>query len=367
MNTVTNSHETYRFFAKNLRFTIKEYDLGDQTPEQVINLQCDQFTRLLQAELDFRNKLIELGLSEKAYLAFINYICNVRKNLLLSRPFFRERQEICIGPITRAFKLKDTAALSTFRTNYQFVAFIVKKSGLEIDQSLKDISNNIQKIRNEIIEQNMPLAISQARYFWRRAPARTKDTRFVVMDFIQSAADGLMSAVDKFVIDPEVLKTNPSAIRTWRAVAIGRMRGNFIEMFSDTTLHFWPTDKRKIYRANKHVNKFKDVIDYQKLAEFVNEDLAEDGITTTAEEIRQLLFAANMHDSNTSMTVDDKTTVVNPEKPENQFEQITDEQWRPDTICEDQQLRSSLKDSISALSIFEQKLLQLHGVRMEEL
>jgi hypothetical protein len=111
----------------------------------------------------------------------------------------------------------------------------------------------------------MPLAIAQAKQFWHKAPSATKDTRFSFMDFVQIAADGLMSAVDKFVL-PGGLEANPALIRVWRAVAIGRMKGNFIEMFSETTIHFFPQDKRKLYRANKHLKEFSGQIDFERLA-----------------------------------------------------------------------------------------------------
>lgn len=379
-----NDDTTFKYFAKNLEFTIENYKIGEQSSNELILAQCKQFTALMALEEEFRINLIRNGVANQVYLKFIDYICNERRNLLLSRPYFRERQDTCIGPITRGFKLKDTELLSRFHINYQFINYVIRRSNIPwgpegnstaLSPSLKTIARQVEKIRNEIIELNMPLAISQARLFWKKAPAKTKDTRFSLMDFVQSAADGLMSAVDKFCVDPALLVGTPEAIRVWRAVAIGRMRGNFIEMFSDTTLHFWPTDKRKIYRANKHTHKFKNGIDFELLAKWVNEDLAEDGITTTPEEIRQLVFAANMNDGPQNATIngqnlftEDSWNKDGSAKNSTVMDVLPDrEDARPDLLCEDLQLKRSLKDGIEGLSIFEQKLLQLHGIRIEDL
>lgn len=230
--------DNFQRFADTLERTIASYKQEDLTADQLLVKQCQQFQELVRLELAFRDILYKWEHGPTIYRQFITFICIENGNILTSRPFFRERQEICIGPISKALKLEQADELAKYHFNYNLVAFVMadiqKKRYKDFAHrtilDLKMYAKAIARLRKEIVELNMPLAIAQAKQFWHKAPSATKDTRFSFMDFVQIAADGLMSAVDKFVL-PKGLDKNPALIRVWRAVAIGRMKGNFIEMF----------------------------------------------------------------------------------------------------------------------------------------
>lgn len=355
--------ENFQRFADTLEATIASYKQDDLTDDQLLEKQCDQFQRLVALETDFRDTMIAWDRGEALYKDFIDFICVKNGNILTSRPFFRERQDICIGPISRALKHHRAVDLYQYHFNYNFVAFIIAATkGLPADGSvlkLRQLSKGIARLRNEIVELNMPLAISNAKLFWNKAPSATKDTRFSFMDFVQIAADGLMSAVDKFVL-PAGLDKSPALIRVWRAVAIGRMKGNFIEMFSETTIHFFPQDKRKLYRANKHLKEFSGQIDFEKLAAMVNFDLNGDGKTTAAELANLMGAASNMGQE--YVRDDDE------EQPDGPLDRAAaDVDWQPDVRAERQELLNIIKNTLSGLSMTEKKFLVLKGVDLDSI
>ena len=199
-------------------------------PEELLEKQARQFSELVAMERDFRQTLIGSSYGPTAYEKFIKKICYENGNILTSRPYFRERQEVCIGPISQALKREAVTALYKYHFNYNFIAWLMKTKKWHPTNKLKILARKIEQLRWKILVENMPLAISQARVFWSKAPLRTNDTRFSFMDFVQIGADGMLSAIDKFCL-PRHLARWPQQIRVWRAVAIGRMKGNFIEMF----------------------------------------------------------------------------------------------------------------------------------------
>jgi hypothetical protein len=112
-----------------------------------------------------------------------------------------------------------------------------------------------------LIEMNAPLAIAQATKFFKKTP-KSHMTR---MDLIQVAMEGLASGVDKYVC--------PYRNKSYRQVLIGRIKGNLIEAYSETMIHFYPSDKRKLYNANKAMREFsvEQQVDFKGLAKRIND------------------------------------------------------------------------------------------------
>jgi DNA-directed RNA polymerase specialized sigma subunit len=344
-----DSDETFRSFAGTLTDRIKAQQKLDGllTEAQLLEKQCKQFQELTALENEFRD-----AMGPEVYEAFIAKICDENGNILTSRPFFRERQEVCIGPISQALKRRDVGGLVGYHINYNFISFALGCKAWS--PKMKALGKRIERARENIIVTNMPLAISQARIFWGKAPAKTQDQRFTFMDFVQVAADGLMSAVDKFVLPPD-LGANPAAIRVWRAVAIGRIKGNAIEMFSETTIHFFPQDKRKLYRANKHMKDFGGRVDFEALSSRVNTDLGPDGPKTNPAELASLMgAAANTIQSGNEDDEDPSDT------PLTRAAATSD--WQPDTRAEKSQTMSMLSFGLRGLSVYEQKLIKMQGI-----
>lgn len=330
--------EHFRQFAQSLEMAIDKYDL---TKDQLLR-QEQQVDTLVALEKEFRQTLIKHPWGPGVYRDFVKMICDEKRNILAARPYFRERQADFTSQISKALKNRSEKALYRFRFNYQFVLFAVKARKWRQGSKIAQLAKKISDVRTEIIEMNMPLAISRARIFYSRTPK----SQLTMMDFVQIACEGLMSAVDKFV---------PPFSKVFRSVAIGRMVGNFIEQYSETLIHFYPTDKRKLYRANKLIGRFAGGVDYDTLAEEINKGV-EDVHRTNASEIADLMAAASCVSTDTPAPGD-------PEAGDAVARFSAPEASRPDVIVEKASVMNALGEAIANdLTVFQQKLLKLKGV-----
>lgn len=335
------SGDHFRQFAVWLEREIAKYGATDG---DYYDRQKAQFEKLIGLENELRSTLIAHRSGPAVYRDFIRFICEQKRNILAARPFFRERQTTFTKQISKALKKRSETSLYKFHFNYQFVLFVVGARNWTAGSKIRKLAEQIKQIRTEIVEMNMPLAISRARIFWSRTPK----SHLVLMDLIQISCEGLMSGVDKFV---------PPFTRIFRAVAIGRMTGNFIESYSETPIHFYPCDKRKIYRANKLVGKHADGVDFDRLATEVN--VGVDGThRTNSSEIAGLMAAASVVSADTTLSQD-------PEAPEPISRFAAPESSRPDRQAEEKDAMLSMASAIEKLTVFERKLLRLKGVSVE--
>ena len=244
-NESQNNH--FRTFAKAL-----EHALVDVKTDATQKQQVDG---LIKLERQFKQELQSHRKGLKVYDEFMKFILEDKKNILAARPYFRERQKTFSTRISPVLKNKNVKGLYRFSFNYIVVMFAMKAytgKGRNL-KILKALAKQIGVERDALIQRNMPLAINRAKLFWSRVPKAEKE----YMDFIQLCNEGLISAVDKFV---------PPYRTVFRSVAIGRMVGNMTEASSDTVMHFYPSDKRILYKANaaahrQKLDKLEDVLD----------------------------------------------------------------------------------------------------------
>jgi DNA-directed RNA polymerase specialized sigma subunit len=343
----------FRVFAGNLEAAIKRYE---SLPEETLLVrQRRQLQLLINLEKKFRKTLIKHPWGPSVYRDFVSMILDKKRNILAARPYFRERQSIFASKISRALKRRSDKGLYQFRFNYSFVLFVLQAKNWKsnkIGAKIVQLAKQINEIRMEIMEMNMPLAISQARIFWSNTPK----SHLSYMDLIQIHCGGLLVAIDKFV-PPDTSDMSEEeeleAYRKFRAVAIGRMIGDRIEQYSETLIHFYPVDKRKIYRANKARRKMGDAVDYAKMAESVNEDV-EKAHQTNPEEIAELLAASSCVSGDHTMADGEGDTLLE------RYE--ADAENRPDLQMEESNAILAMRSKIQELRLVEKKLLRMKGV-----
>jgi hypothetical protein len=354
-------NEHFRTFAVTLEDHIAKYG----TVKDWYKLQKQQVEELISLETRFRKKLIKHQYGKWAYRRFIEFITTEKKNILAARPYFRERQETFAKKISKALKERDVEKLATFAINYQFILFVValqpRGNGWGAKSPIVRFADKIRLLRQTIVEMNMPLGISRARVFYSRTPK----SHLSYMDEIQIAAEGMMSGVDKYA--PDEYGVDP---KQFCATMIGRMTGNFIEEYSETLIHFYPVDKRKIYRANKLVGGHTGGVDFDKLADQVNvgikkgkdgeeeEVVVDEQHKTNGPEIADLMAAASCVSADSSLPTD-------PDAPEPITRFAAPESTRPDVMVEKSDAMSLMVSAEKQLSIFERKLLRLKGVRLD--
>lgn len=343
----------FRLFAGNLEAAIARYE---SIPEETLIVrQRRQLQLLIELEKKFRTTLIKHPWGPAVYKQFVKIILDDKRNILAARPYFRERQSV-FSKISRALKKRSDKGLYKFRFNYSFVQFVLEAKNWEsnrIGSKIVTLAKEINAIRMEIMEMNLPLAISQARIFWSNTPK----SHLSYMDLVQIHCGGLLVAIDKFV-PPDTSNMSEEeeleAYRSFRSVAIGRMIGDRIENYSETLIHFYPVDKRKIYRANKARRVLGENPDFSKVAAQVNEDV-EKAHQTTPEEIAELLAASSCVSGDVSVEPDGETTLERYE---------ADAEIRPDLVAESNDAMLVMKTNLGVLPLVERKVLRLKGVSL---
>jgi DNA-directed RNA polymerase specialized sigma subunit len=350
MGKFTNEQH-FKLFTENLEVTLRKY--GEIPKETLLELQRKQIKRLLDLEDQFRLAVLAHKWGPKVYREFVNYICCQRRNILAARPYFRERQTLFTRRISPALKKRDAEAIHPFRINWSFISFIMNQRnwGKKIVGIVKEIS----KIRTELLEQNLPLAINQSRTFFNCTPT----SHLSFMDIVEIEAMGLLLAIDKFVPPNDKHMSNKKSLETYRkfrAVAIGIMTRDRVNQYSETLIHFYPKDKMKIYRANKVMRTFGGNVDYEKLSGMVNKELDECD-RTTPEEIAQLVTVSSIVSANCPVPKDSSTIDRTDIKSYH-----SDIESNPDQMYEKMEVSNVLHNKISDLTLSEQKLLKMKGI-----
>lgn len=339
----------FRLFASAL-----EQRLDTYTPvprKKLLQFQRKQIKNLVGLENKFRKALIRDSRGPGVYKKFVAHIVKQKNGILSARPYFRERQTMFSEEISEVLKKKSDKALYRFRFNFNFILFALKQYKWGDGSEVAQLAKQIQKQRMELLEMNIPLAISQARIFWSATPK----SHLSYMDLVQIHVMGLLIAIDKFVPPGRGLsmKQELEEYRKFRAVAIGRMMGDRIEQYSETMLHFFPADKRKIYRALKALRRQNANVSMEDVTESVNKDIKDTKHHTNPEEISQLLAGASHVSGDMSIEPDGETTLDRiPDKTEND----------PYAKIEDEDAIVKIGVVARELPLFEKKLLKLKGL-----
>lgn len=341
-------------------------DYGDNTEK----LQKKQVESIMKFEKEFRLKLVRNSHGADIYKKFIDHIFDVKKNILMARPYFRERDVVFKAKISPALKTKDYRRLYRFNINYQFVNFVLNQRKWDgpADKQLIAVANKIKNIRNEIAECNMPLAISQAKIFFSRNKGRSVSS---FMDMNQLCFAGLLEGIDKYV---------GKYHRRFRAVLIGRMLGNLIEANSETLIHFYPPDKKRIYRARKIIGQMAVVDDHgtpeldlyevcsrlNKFEKIKNIDRKENGKIedrlTTPGELYNLLAATTIIPS--SQQIRQHESVSRDRELSTIDDFIGTNDTRPDFLLEKSEAENMVSKAIGSLGILERKIIKMKGVEL---
>lgn len=348
----------FRVFAGQLEAILDVHEKAEDPDEELLVRQRRQLKRLIGLEIEFRDSLYKHPWGANVYRDFFVFILDTKKNLLAARPYFRERHEIFKAGISRFFRKRDIEGFRSYRLNWSFVEWVLRSRRWPVGSKIRVLAKSIADQRQEILEQNLPLALSQARMFWNNTP----QSHLSYMDIVQLQAQGLLLAADKFV-PPDDSKMSErqslAAYKNFRAVAIGIMTRDRVNAYSETLIHFYPKDRAKIYRALKALRRTFGEVDFDALASQITDELKTSGIKTDGNEIRDLLAAVSSplntpFDSGTEATPASSPVVDTFAGPE---------ALRPDSQFEDAENRSVLRNTISVLRTKEQKLLKLKGVR----
>lgn len=351
MTAKYQNDEHFKFFAKSLREELKKYP-KDETLD-LMDIQKEQILKLNELEESFREALIRDRRGDDVYQKFISLILDENENVLTSRVYFRERQDTFSKTVGAAIKKRDHKDLQKYHVNWLFVSFVLKCTKWPKSSEVLKIAKKLEKIRDEIILTNTPLALSRARIFYNKTP----QAHLSHMDLCMIGVMGLISAIDKFVA-PEDFG------RIFRSVCVGRITGYHISSYSATLVHLYPQDHRKLYRANKIARKYatNEGIDFDAMVKELNGKAEDPSQITSVTEIASIMAAAS--------TVSADSTPPSTQNEEDAAQEtnldhyaIEPAQW-PEQQYEDAEARFTLYKACEDLSIFERKLLKLKGLAL---
>lgn len=261
---------------------------------QAINFNKDgseqkaQVELLMGLEISFLSSIWKYRKqSREIYKQFIMMIVGENKNILSARPYFREKSGVFnarISPAIREVKLDD---FRSFNINFTMMIFIKQNWKGNFPPECEKLYSETENARRILIENNMPLAINRAKLFFKNA----SQSHMSLMDVVGIASGGLINGVDKYV---------GAYSRVFRGVCIGRMTGDMVEEGSETMVHFYPTDRHVLYRANSLKRRHK-INDIHTLTRAVNQSFEQDKKdgkkllkqSVTVQELEKLMLASS--------------------------------------------------------------------------
>lgn len=335
--------------------------------------QKQQVEELLDAEIKFKEAILKYNRqSTEIYKKFVQMVCDVNKNILSARPYFRESAVNFAKNVTPAIKLaanKDMTGnretmrqgiedLKKFDINFQFIRFIHENWLGPFPEHAELAFQRVYKARKILIENNMPLAINRAKLFFRKTP----ESHLSLMDMIGICGMGLAAGIDKYC---------GTYSPVFRSVCIGRMVGNLIDDYSETVLHFYPSDKRILYKA--HTIRARQGIDnIEELTAAVNQSFEEDAnnkakedpgakpaakIKVTVSELSDLMSAA-------SMVSADQTVSVTEDGEIGVYDYTADETQDIEGLYMERETTAQMLALAAKLPLMHRKILKLKGIKL---
>ena len=222
--------------------------------------QQQQVEELFLAERLFKEEVLKYKYSSTVYKKFIQKIRHIDRNILYAKIYFRENSETFSQELTPFLKSEDPEGLKRFAINFNLIQFIKQNWRGSLGTKADKLYKRVERARRMLIENNLPLVINVAKLFFRKVPRSS----VTLMDMIAVSAMGLASAVDKYTGD-----ANGEYSKVFMSVAMNRATGNLIKLYSETPLHFYPSDRKILYKANS-IRGRQGIKDVTELAAAVN-------------------------------------------------------------------------------------------------
>ena len=305
------------------------------------------FKRLYEKEQFFAKKLQSTVSGRKVYMSFIHKISGSRGGIKVARSYFRARQEDYLETVNRAIREVQPKLMYQVPINYRFCLFTMQtlddyakkknepKSPLVLH--LEKLFLEIKLLREEIINKHLYLSLHKAGIYKKSWAGGTTEFE----DLIQLANEGLVIAVDKYVMDGDS--------SSFHMMAIGRIVSNLITNGSNSSAAtIGEHAKKKLYQIRKLI---------QKMPQMQNREIAE-ALKIAEEEVNDLM-SANSYKSLDETISDDSNvrlidTFIAPNNGMSEFE-----------ILENEEVKDVLNDSFSVLSLIEKKVLRLKGIKIK--
>lgn len=302
--------------------------------------------KLFQLEKDFAKRVQSTAAGRKVYFKFIKFINKGRGGILAARSYFRSRQDTFKDTVNVAIRTNVPSLMYHIPINYNFCTYTlenidkVNKDGkavnIEIIKDLSNIFSQIKALREEIITKHLYLSLSRAKVF-----SNNSYNSQSFEDLIQIANIGLITSVDKYVLETDT--------SNFHRVAIGFMMKSLINDGDDTgDVSIGADDRKKLYSIRKILSIFPDAT-----AQYIAETLE-----IEEKAVKDLLSATFKKSLDDFVSEDNDVRVVDVFHDDNlqelnQYDKV-----------EDNDSKNKINLVLKNLSIFERKVLALKGVKL---
>ena len=312
--------------------------------------QKEQVEELVLAEKLFKEEILKYKHSSTVYKHFIKKIRVTDHNILYAKVYFRESSDVFSQKITPCLKNNDVEGLKKFSINFNLIQMIRQQWRGPLGAKAEKLYKRVERARRILQENNLPLVINAAKLFYRKVPKSS----ITLLDMINVSAMGLSSAIDKYTGDK-----NGNYSEVFRSVILGRATGNLIKLYSETSLHFYPSDRRILYKANS-IRARQGITDIQELAEAINESFVQDakeGLNVPKNKIK----AAELQELLNAASIVSVEQTIN-EEDFNAYDLTPDDKNNPEESVLHKETNENIRSLIQQLPPLHQKVLRLRGI-----
>lgn len=230
----------------------------------------EKFKNLIKLEREFAKCLRSFKEGREVYRAFVHYINVESSDLREARGYFRERLSNFMPIVNKAISKANMKDMYRLPINFRFCAFAMKKlDGVKGPKKEKvdKIMADMVIIRNEVINQYLYMALNKAKVF----SSKNKSGSVEFSDFISAANEGLLNAVDKYVLGPN---------SKFHQMAVGFMLSHLltVQTSHSSAATLGTHGQKKLYSLKKALQKQTGNINVPELSEVLKiaeEDIAD--------------------------------------------------------------------------------------------
>lgn len=267
-NEVNKDQEDYRAFLK----------IANSSKDVKFDLE-DTIAKMLDLEAKLVAKIKKSKHFTVITAEFFRYFSQDDCNMLKLKPFFRIRSSGFAEQIFKAFREKDSSIFDQ-GLNFKFFSWMESQDLAQFVPGFDASFKKLKASRQSLCMGCVFLAVNRARIFQFQG----RKTRSDAMVWIDTAMEGLLAAIDKFV--PQSDRNNADL---FKSVAIGRMQEALMVEGATTLIKIPSNDKKILYRANLAMHRHK-LFKFEEILNFVKESFP----TVTEEKLRMIINAKSV-------------------------------------------------------------------------
>ncbi len=222
------------------------------------------YKKLILLEEVWRDTLLSSVEGEETYEKFIDYILNIRKNILDCRPYFRIRQKEFINNVNPYIRKKKPKSLHKLRINSAFISWCMVEYKGPYKKELDDLSKQITDVRSDFITRNFPLILNRIKLIHHTS-------NLEMPDLISLASNAALVALDKFAPNVDKVTGEPIYTSVILSSIIARINAVVNQNADGQQLHLYPSDKKlfiEICRLKKDGLENSDIATKIKISEY---------------------------------------------------------------------------------------------------